>query len=529
MRSYCKIVKLMLKEGKRLLLGAFFALLALLTLEMAIPLGINSMINTLDADKNVVTFLLGVGAFIIAYLVLCLLSALNTRLYIRIGSKLLWNMRERIYFTLWESDYIENVQKNKDKFKFVISNQTYTTFAIAVIYSLGGLTNALTAIAFLCIVFVYSIPVGIALIVSICITLLISFFTGRSILNGYEDSNNAQEKDTSQIYETVDVAEVVRTNGLEKYYLDKNKQIHNEFMRLSEKAESKSSFCESIENSLNSLIYIIVSGILLLTKESNGGEIVTILFIANLTLDISQRVQRQLQVIIKNIPAFENVIELMEIPLEKGKNIEKIENITFNNVSLELEDRKIINNFSVSINKGENILIKGENGSGKSSLLKMILGLYKPTNGQIVINGNAIEEYDCKTFYQEICYISQEELLLNESVENYIRYITHTDVNDETIKKFRTKVKLKNEIRLIEENGMTLSGGEKKKLFMLKCFMREDASVVILDEIDAGLDEETKVILKELENHLIKDPNKILLKISHIDTETVGFNQVIQL
>jgi ABC-type bacteriocin/lantibiotic exporter with double-glycine peptidase domain len=438
-------------------------------------------------------------------------------------------MREKIYQVLWRSNYFENVQKNKDKFKFVLANQTYTTFAIAVIYTLGGFANTLSAIAFLCIAFIYSVPVGIALIVSIAVTLLVSFVTGRSILNGYEANNKAQEKDTAQIYETVDITEATRTNGLEEYFLSKNKKIHNEFMHLSEKVEGKSAFCEAVESSLHSLIYIIVAGILLLTTDVNGGKIVTILFITNLTLETSQRVQRQLQVIIKNIPAFENVVELMEIPLETGNEIEKIDTIAFENLSLEIDDRKIIHNLSRSIGKGENILIKGENGSGKSSLLKMILGLYKPTEGKILLNGTDLNEYDCKSFYKEICYISQDELMLNESVEDYLRYVTHSEMDDEHIKTLRAKVKLKNDIQKIEENGLTLSGGEKKKLFMLKCLMEQNASVVILDEIDAGLDDETKVILKELENNLKKDSNKILMKISHIDTDTTGFHQVIQL
>jgi ABC-type bacteriocin/lantibiotic exporter with double-glycine peptidase domain len=300
-------------------------------------------------------------------------------------------------------------------------------------------------------------------------------------------------------------------------------------MHLLEKVESKSAFCEAIEGSLHSLIYIIVAGILLLTTEGNGGEIVTILFITNLTLETSQRVQRQLQVIIKNIPAFENVAELMEVPLETGREIEKIDTIAFENISLEIDDRTIIHDLSRSIGKGENILIKGENGSGKSSLLKMILGLYKPTGGKILLNGTDLGEYDCESFYKEICYISQDELMLNESVEDYLRCVTHSETDDAHIRTLRAKVKLRNDIQRIEENGLTLSGGEKKKLFMLKCLMEQNASVVILDEIDAGLDDETKAILKELENNLKSDPNKILMKISHIDTDTTGFHQVIQL
>lgn len=348
-------------------------------------------------------------------------------------------------------------------------------------------------------------------------------------MDGFEASNSMQEKDTSQIYETVDMVEAARTNGLEDYYLKKNKGVHDEFMHLSEKVESMSAFCESVEGSLHSLIYIVVAGVLILTTSASGGKLVTILFLTNLLLETSQRVQRQLQVIIKNVPVFDNIVELMEIPLESGKPLGKIENITFENMSFQIEDRSILNNINLSIHKGENILIQGENGSGKSSLLKMILGLYKPTSGSVCMNGISVNDYDCKTFYKEICYISQDELLLNESVEDYLRYVTHENLKDDDIAKMREKVKFTSEIETIEENGATLSGGEKKKLFMLKWLMNPSCSLVVLDEIDAGLDDETKTILKELENELLEDKQKIVMKISHIDTDNTGYDQVIRL
>ena len=72
------------------------------------------------------------------------------------------------------------------------------------------------------------------------------------------------------------------------------------------------------------------------------------------------------------------------------------------------------------------------------------------------------EAYDCKTFYKEICYISREEMLLNESVEDYLRYAAHADLKADNIEQMRRKVKLRPEIKNIEENGATLSGGEKR-------------------------------------------------------------------
>ena len=102
-------------------------------------------------------------------------------------------------------------------------------------------------------------------------------------------------------------------------------------------------------------------------------------------------------------------------------------------------------------------------------------------------------------------------------------------LKDDDIAKMREKVKFTSEIETIEENGATLSGGEKKKLFMLKWLMNPSCSLVVLDEIDAGLDDETKTILKELENELLEDKQKIVMKISHIDTDNTGYDQVIRL
>ena len=529
MKSYFKIVKMMFASNKRLLFGAFVVMMALIAVEMAIPLGINAMIDMLETDKAVHTFVIAVLLFIIGYFLLSLLSGLNTRLYIRIGNDLLWNMRQKIYKALWGSEYMEHVQKSKDKFKYVLSGQTYTAFAIAVIYSVGGFVNTLTVISFLIIAFCYSIPAGITLVLGIAFTLGTSFITGRGILGNYELCDKAHEQDTAQVYETVDMVEATRTNGLEGYYLTKNKKIHDSFMKLSEKAEGKSAFFETIEKSLTDLIYIIVAGMLLLTSNVSGGKLVAVLFITNTILAVSGRVQRQIQVIIKNIPAFDNVVKLMDIPIISGKEISDIENIRFENVTLEIDDRKIMNNISFDINKGDNVLIRGENGSGKSSILKMILGLYKPSNGQVSINDTPVSEYDSCSFYKEICYVSQDELILNECVEDYLRYVTHSDYSEDEIGAMRKKLNLNPEIDVIEENGATLSGGEKKKLFMMKCMMESDVSLVILDEIDAGLDVETKALLKDLEKELLSNPNKIVIKISHIDSDDTGFDQIVEL
>lgn len=133
MKSYFKIIRCMFEAGKKIILGAFCIFAISLAIEIAIPIGINEMISKIETEREISHFLIGIIIFALAYTISCFLLALNTKLYIRIGNHLLWNMREKIYNVLWKTDYFDSVQKEKDKFKFVLTNQTYTAFAIAVI------------------------------------------------------------------------------------------------------------------------------------------------------------------------------------------------------------------------------------------------------------------------------------------------------------------------------------------------------------------------------------------------------------
>lgn len=289
-------------------------------------------------------------------------------------------------------------------------------------------------------------------------------------------------------------------------------------------------FWENLERGIHYIIYVLIAGALILSPNYSGGKLVTILFITNYLLEISQGFQHQLQVIIKNIPIFDKVMTAAETPIETGIDAEKIDSIAFDSVSLNYDtERNVFNNLSFNINKGDNVLIEGENGTGKSSILKMIVGLILPTEGTIKINKKNLMEYNKQHLYKEICYISQDELLLNESVEDYLRIVSHSEKSNDFIADLRKKLKLNSEIVNISANGKNLSGGERKKLLIMKSLLNTDASVVVLDEIDAGLDAETKIIIKELEKELLDDINKIVIKISHIDTDRNGFNKIIQL
>ena len=531
MKNYFKIAKLMFTADKKLLCKCLLVVILFLGLETAVPIYMEWMIDQTEAHGSVPVFVCYMGIFVAAYLMICILNALKSGLYERLGRHILWKTREKIYNVLWNSDYSTYIRDNKEKFKFILSNETFNVYAFTTIYTVGIVLNTFTVIVFLIVSFLINPIVAVVLLLSILATFSLSFISGPRMLNDFGIFEDAREADTIVNNETVDMTEVARTNGLTDYYLAKNLNSLNNYSKVAEKANKTDAFWTSLEQAIHTVIYVLVAGVSVLTGSYTGGQLVTVLFIANYLLQQSQDLQHQVQVLIKNLPSFGKVMEVAEIPIKEGSNIERIESIKFDSVSLKFSNgRDVFENVSFCLKTGEHAIIEGVNGSGKSSILKMIVGLLTPTEGIVEINGRNILDYDCGKLYREISYISQDELFLNETVEDYLRIISHSDITDESISLLRERMRLNPEINRITDNGNTLSGGEKKKMLLLKCLLQyPNVSVIILDEIDAGLDGETKELLSSIEKELLSDSSKIVIKISHIDTSRDGYNKIIRL
>lgn len=529
MRSYFQIARLMFTADKKLLSKCLLAVILILGLESVIPIYMEWMIDQTEMQKSIPYFAGYVAVFIAAYFGLCILNALRTGLYERLGRYILWKTREKIYHVLWSSDYSAFVRDNKEKLKFVLSTETFNIYAITTIYTVGIVIDLFTVVLFLVLSFFIDPMVAAILLFSILATFALSFHSGKKRLLDFDKFENAREADTIINHEAVDMTEVIRTNGLMPYYLKRNEESLNRFFDVAMKANKTDAFWMELDRAIHYIVFIMVAGVLVLTG-STGGQLVTALFIANYVLQRSQSLQRQVQVLIKNLPSFNKVMEVMEIPVENGVSVGKISSIVFDAVSLKYPNgRNVFSGLSFCLKTGDHVLIEGVNGSGKSSVLRMIVGLLSPTEGTIEINGRNLADYNQGELYKEICYVSQDELFLNETVEDYLRIISHADVTEDHIADLRKKMHLSAEINRITDNGMHLSGGEKKKLLLLKCMLRSSVSVIILDEIDSGLDNETKELLRDIEKDILSDPTKIVIKISHIKTDRHGFNKVIQI
>jgi ABC-type bacteriocin/lantibiotic exporter with double-glycine peptidase domain len=282
---------------------------------------------------------------------------------------------------------------------------------------------------------------------------------------------------------------------------------------------------------------MVITGFLILNvKTITTGTLVYYIYVTNLIIEKSQAIEDNLYKFMKNMAAFDNIDQIFQTEIranDKGEDISDISEIKFDSVSLSYgNELNIFENKSFTLKKGDAVLIKGKNGSGKSSILKMITGLIAPSGGDIRYNGISFQDINMQALSKNICYLNQEELLLNETMRDYLSIISHKEISQKEYEEYSARVNLQKEDTVITDNGKNFSGGEKKKAIIMKLLARKnEVSVILLDEIEAGLDKKSQEITEAIEKDLLDNKEKyIIVKISHGNISNRNmYNKVIEL
>ena len=187
-----------------------------------------------------------------------------------------------------------------------------------------------------------------------------------------------------------------------------------------------------------------------------------------------------------------------EIPMKKISKIKGnlvLKNITFGYSRL---DNPILTDFNLEIKQGQKIAIVGSTGSGKSTLSKLISGLYSPWSGEIIFDGKKIEEIDHEIFTSSIAVVDQDITLYEDTISNNIKMWDESIEDYEVIMACRD-AQIHNLIMSrdgkynapVLEGGKNFSGGEKQRIEIARS-LAADPSIIILDEATSALDAKTE-------------------------------------
>ncbi len=163
----------------------------------------------------------------------------------------------------------------------------------------------------------------------------------------------------------------------------------------------------------------------------------------------------------------------------------------------------VLKNINLEIEQGQTLGIIGTIGSGKTTLVNLITGLYNVEKGKIFIDGNDINNIPLEKIRNSICYITQDNFLFSTSLKNNINLFKN-DYEDDEIEESTQKAMIYEEISnmpkgintIIGERGTDLSGGQKQRVVLSRAFLKQ-SSIVILDDTFSALDNRTEKYLLE--------------------------------
>lgn len=237
------------------------------------------------------------------------------------------------------------------------------------------------------------------------------------------------------------------------------------------------------------------------------------------------------------ITALNRISEFSKITPEEDGNrtmkLPSIEKIKFEEVSFFYGKKQALKNISFTIRKNDKVLITGPNGSGKTTIIKLMLGLYRVGGGQVLINGHDINQIKLQSLRNRISCVSQNVFLFNDTIENNILY-SRPAASEEDVEAAAAKSGALDFIDKLDEGmkcevgeaGRKLSGGEKQRISIARAVLK-DSDVIIFDEATAHQDAGS---MKRIESLIAGEfRKKICIIISHRPIQKLQLDQVIRL
>ena len=368
---------------------------------------------------------------------------------------------------------------------------------------------------------------GIIICLTICSILLVFIFK-----QPYKKINEEQMQQSSvlnsQIIEGLRAVETIKGNANEDTELE---CIEKEYIK-SLRIGMKESMLSNVQSSISSLISTAGNLILMyfgirqvIDGKLSLGSLMAFTTMAGYFMDpVGRLVSLQLQIQEANI-SMKRLTEILDYDTEQSEGefneLESIDgDIEINNVTFRYGNRKpVLNNISFTIPKGKKVALVGESGSGKSTIAKLLLKYYEPENGEILLDGVDINEYDNESVRRTISYVPQTIELFSKSIYDNIR-ISKMNSTLEEVKQAAKEADAHEFIKklpmqyhtYLQEAGNGLSGGEKQRIALARAFLK-NSNFYILDESTSNLDFATENIVFDMIYNKFK--KKSMLIIAH--------------
>ena len=455
----------------------------------------------------------------ILYVISSLFSYLQGYCIAEISSKISYSLREKMINKVVNLPMTE-IDENKrgDILSRITNDVDYLSSGITESF-LGTLTSAITLIGTLFVMI--SINIWMAILVVLIIP--ISVILIRSVTTVSQKYFHSQLKNkgelNSHIEETITNQDAMRAFNYEKISIEHFDQSNDDLYN----DEWKSSFISSLMMPLMKLVenieYVaiaVVGSIFVLQGAMPVGRIVSFFEYSENFIAPIEEFTIIMTIVQMALASSSRIFEFLEFEDEENSSSKQVpqfsDEITFENVNFGyLPDVKIIDDFSLTVKKGQKIAIVGETGAGKSTIVKLLMKFYDIDSGEIKIDGVNIDEYDKHSLRSMIGMVLQDSWLFYDTIENNIQY-GNPDATKEELINASKQANTDNFIKqlpdgyetYLTEDSDNISHGQKQLLTIARTII-SNKEILILDEATSSVDTRTEKLIQNTMGTLIEN------------------------
>jgi ATP-binding cassette, subfamily B, bacterial len=516
-----------LKNYKFKLSLVFLALLisagSVLSIGVAVRYFVNEGVSGADINKMAAS---------LAVILLVLATASATRSYFitEICEKVSVDVNRDVYKKLlyasvsyFEYNNVADIVSrltNDTQFIQNVITSVFSFFLRNIIMLVGGVTLLLITNATLTFYVVAAIPAVILPIILL----------SKKLKVASKDSQYKLSRIASHIEETLAGIKTVQLNNAEDF---ENKQMNitsSEYLRsVMHRSFKRSTLIALVMgvSSISTLSVLWVGMGYVLDGIMTSGDLVSFIFYSIVVASSMGGMSEVISDINKASGAAERITELYSVEksnkyVSRSELINENSQIEFENVSFVYPTRpekEVLSNVSFLVQEGHRVVLSGRSGSGKTTIVDLLLGFYKPRSGKILIGGISIRDIGVSEIRRLIGVVSQETLIFSNTVLFNISYGHPGSTKEEVVEAakianihdFIMTLPRQYETHL-GEKGVQLSGGQRQRISIARAILK-DPKILVLDEATSNLDEDnTKIVYKSLDS-LMK--NRTVLIISH--------------
>lgn len=260
------------------------------------------------------------------------------------------------------------------------------------------------------------------------------------------------------------------------------------------------------------LIFIcIIFAVSYKTPGFNLAVLVAVIYLIKQIFAYVQQLQKYLLGISSSIPYLKSIISYEEKAVinkefySGSKKFKFDDSLEFKNVNFSYNsDKNVLSDVNFKIKKGEMVGLIGSSGTGKTTIVDLILRLFRPISGEIIFDGESVNKIDINSWRKKIGYVSQDIFLKNSTIADNIKFYDESITTEEmesaakkaNIYEFIMSLSQKFDT-IIGERGIELSAGQRQRIVIARVLAR-NPEILILDEATSALDNESEVKIQKI-------------------------------